>query len=260
MKYFKLLWRCMKIWILRDFAYKQDFFIKLISTIFADLIMPLTTLLIYASSRGIPGWSLEQLLLFQGTLIIIFGLARTISYAFSWWVLDSINWGFFDMYLLKPYSALLYIMALTVDHYGLAEVFTGLLVVLYSMTKLGIALISINSLIYIIYVIAGTSVLVASQIMIASMGFIAVKSEALLLLHNKLTDFARYPLNVYGLGIKFFLIFMFPVAVSSYVPARVLIEGFTVNWLWYLIPVIIYFTLALILWNTAMKKHTSAGG
>ena len=260
MKYLRLLWRCMKIWMLRDFAYKGDFFIKAFSMIFSDLMMPLTTLFIYTSSKGIPGWSLEQLLLFQGTLIMIFGLARTVSYAFSWWVLDAINWGNFDQYLLKPYSALLYIMALTVDHYGITESLAGFIIVIYSMGKLGISVFSLGMLVYLLFMLAGTSVIVASQIMIASMGFIAVKSEALLHLHDKLADFARYPLNVYGLGIKFFLIFLFPMAVSSYVPAQVLIHGFKLNALLYLIPVAAYFGLSIFLWNTAMKKYSSAGG
>ena len=260
MKYFKLLGRCMKIWMLRDFAYKGDFFIKMFSTVFSDMVMPLTSVFIYTASRGIPGWSLEQLLLFQGTLIVIFGLARTISYAFSWWVLDSINWGNFDQYLLKPYSTLLYIMALTVDHYGIAETLSGVLLVIYAMTKLKITVLTFNMLAFMLFVTAGTSVIVASQIMIASMGFLAVKSEALLTLHNKLTDFARYPLNVYGMGIKFFLIFLFPMAVSSYVPAQVLLHGFTANTLLYLIPVAAYFYLSIWLWNSAMKKYSSAGG
>ena len=260
MKYLKLLWRCMKIWILRDFAYKGDFFIKMFSTVLSDLIMPITSVFIYASSRGIPGWSLEQLLLFQGTLIMVFGMSRTISYGFTWWVLDAINWGNFDQYLLKPYSTLLFIMALTVDHYGIAETLAGLIIVIYSMSKLGISILSVDTLMYIIFAIAGMSVIVASQIMTAAMGFIAVKSEALMHLHSKLTDFARYPLNVYGVGIKFFLVFLFPMAVSSYVPAQVLIQGFTAKTLLYLVPVAVYFGLAVFLWNFAMKKYTSAGG
>jgi ABC-2 type transport system permease protein len=250
----------MKIWMLRDFAYKADFFVKMFSTVLSDLIMPLTSVFIYASSKGIPGWSLEQLLLFQGTLIMIFGLARTVSYTFTWWVLDAINWGNFDQYLLKPYSTLLFIMALTVDHYGITEALAGLIVVVYSMSELGIPILSSGMFIYLLYVAAGTLVIVASQIMIASMGFIAVKSEALMHLHSKLTDFARYPLNVYGFGIKFFLIFLFPMAVSSYVPAQILIQGFTAKVLLYLVPVAIYFWFALFLWKTAMKKYTSAGG
>ena len=260
MKYFKLFWRCMKIWMLRDFAYKGDFFIKALSTAFSDLLMPLTSIFIYTSSKGIPGWSLPQLLLFQGTLIMIFGLGRTVAYAFSWWVLDAINWGNFDQYLLKPYSALLYIMALTVDQYGLVEVLAGSILVIYSMGQLGITVFSFSMLMYLLFIAAGTSVIVASNIFIASLGFIAVKSEALLHLHSKLTDFARYPLNVYGVGIKFFLIFLFPVAVSSYVPAQILIEGFTPKALLYLIPVVVYFSLSIVLWNSAMKKYTSAGG
>jgi ABC-2 type transport system permease protein len=250
----------MKIWVLRDFAYKGDFFIKAFSTIFSDLIMPITTIFIYASSKGIPGWSLEQLLLFQGTLIMIFGMSRTVSYAFTWWVLDAINWGNFDQYLLKPYSTLLYIMALTVDHYGIAEALAGLLIVIYSMGQLGMSILSFTTLMYIMFAIAGVLVIVSSQILTAAMGFIAVKSEALMHLHSKLTDFARYPLNIYGIGIKFFLVFLFPMAVSSYVPAQVLIQGFRFNFLLYLIPVMAYFGFALFLWNAAMKKYSSAGG
>lgn len=260
MTYLRLVWRCMKIWILKDFAYKGDFFIKVFSVAFTDLIMPLMTFFIYNLTRGIPGWSLDELLLFQGTLIFVLGLARVFSYHFSWWTLDAINWGNFDQYLLKPYSTLLYLLALTVDHYGLAEVATGLVFIIYSAVKLNIGFFSFDALMYVLFIIAGFVVILSSQIIIASMGFIAVKTEALMQLHNKLTDLARYPLNVYDFGIKFFLIFLFPMAVSSFVPAEVLLRGFAPKMLLYLIPVAIYFSLSLWLWNSAMKKYSSAGG
>ncbi|VVB81484.1 ABC-2 family transporter protein [uncultured archaeon] len=261
MKYTKLITRCAGIWLMRDFAYKYDFFIKTLAVAVYDVLGPLIALFIYSATPGLPGWNFYQFLLFQGTLIIVFGLGRTFSASLAWWTLSAIYLGEFDQYLLKPYPTLLYLMALTVDHYGLVEVAVGTTVVTYSATQLGIPLLTISTLIYIFLIITAFFVHLGSNIIISSMGFLAVKSEALLQLYMNLMDFARYPLNVYGPGLRFFLTFLFPIAVTSFFPAQVLLKGAGIKMLAIaIIPVAIYFTISLLLWNTAMKKYRSAGG
>ncbi|MCX6708874.1 MAG: ABC-2 family transporter protein [Candidatus Woesearchaeota archaeon] len=261
MKYFKLLRRCAGIWIMRDLAYKYDFLIKTISVVFSDLIGPLVTLFIYNTTSGLPGWTFSQLMLFQGTLILVMGLARTSAFTLSWWVLDAINEGEFDQYLLKPYPTLLYLLALTTDHYGIAEIIVGLAIVIHSAMQIGIPFFTLATLAYIILVIAGYFVHLSANIIISSMGFIAVKSEALEFLYSKITDFARYPLNVYGTGIRFALTFLFPIAVSSFYPAQALISGVTAKMLLItLLPVAAFFIASLMLWRHAIKSYSSAGG
>lgn len=261
MKYLKLITRAASIWMSRDFAYKGDFFIKIFALIIADMVGPLTAFFLYQSTWGIPGWSFEQFLLFQGTLIIVFGLARTFTSTFPWWTLNAINEGEFDQYLVKPYSALMYLLALTVDHYGLGEVLVGIILVVYSMVQLGIAIFSFSTLFYVLLIIAAVFVHLGASIMIASMGFIAVKSEALIHLFMRLTDFARYPLTVYGFGLRVFLTFLIPVAVSSFYPAEILLRGVSLKVLFYgFVPVIVFFAISLYIWKIAMRKYTSAGG
>jgi ABC-2 type transport system permease protein len=88
-----------------------------------------------------------------------------------------------------------------------------------------------------------------------------VRSEALINLYYKISDFVRYPLNVYAVGIQFALTFLFPLAVSSFYPAEVLLRGATPKILLsVLIPVVIFTVISFWLWNFAMKKYTSAGG
>jgi len=261
MKYLRLLTRCVGIWFMRDFAYKYDFFIKTFAVIISDILGPLVALFIYTATAGLPGWSFHEFLLFQGTLIIVFGLGRTFSATLSWWVLYSIYQGEFDQYLLKPYPTLLYLLALTADHYGLAEIAVGISLVVYSAIKLSIPLFALSTLFYILLIFVAFFVHLGANIIISSMGFIAVKSEALLHLYHNLLDFARYPLNVYGVGLRFFLTFLFPVAVSSFYPAEVLLRGVSVKILAIsILPVALFFGIALFLWHTAMKQYTSVGG
>lgn len=261
MSYLSLFKTCATTWFMRDFAYKYDFFIKTLAVVFSDIVGPLVALFIYNTTAGLPGWTFYEFLLFQGTLIIVLGLGKTFSSTIPLWVLDAIYEGEFDKYLLKPYSTLLYLMALTVDHYGLAEIGVGVFIVVYSMIQLGISFATISIPAYIILVIAAFFVHLGANIIVASMGFLAVKSEALLYLYQGMTDFARYPLNVYSVGMRFFLTFLFPIAISSFYPAQVLLKGATLKiMLISILPVAIFFTIALITWSTAMKKYRSAGG
>lgn len=261
MKYFKLLTRCASIWFMKDFAYKYDFFTKVLGVILADIVGPLVALFIYNSTPGLPGWSFYEFLLFQGTLIIVFGLGKTFAATLSWWVLGAIYEGEFDQYLLKPYPILLYLLTLTVDHYGLVEVALGTFLVIYSAIQLNIPLFTISTLLYILLVISAFFVHLGANIIVASMGFIAVKSEALIHLYQSMTDFARYPINIYSFGVRFFLTFLFPIAISSFYPAEVLLRGASLKIILIsILPVIAFFGISVLVWNIAMKKYSSAGG
>ena len=68
-KYLSLWIKNLELELAGEMIYKMNFFIKTVALIFADIIGPLVTMLIYANTSGIPGWSFHEFILFQGTFI-----------------------------------------------------------------------------------------------------------------------------------------------------------------------------------------------
>ncbi|PIN76287.1 hypothetical protein COV18_00030 [Candidatus Woesearchaeota archaeon CG10_big_fil_rev_8_21_14_0_10_37_12] len=261
MKYLKLATRSIQIHLNKEFAYKADFITKIISTMIADFVGPLLAIIIYNTTIGIPGWTLHEFLLFQGTLIMVLGLTKIFILSMFWHVYEAVEEGQFHKYLLKPYNSLLFLMAISIDWQGIVEFTVGALIASYAMSYLNINFISFGFLFYIILILLGVLFHAAIYTMISAGSIIAVKNEALLHLFFKLTDFARWPLTVFGIGFQIFLTFFFPIAVSAFYPVDVLLRGVSIPWLIAIIlPVLAAFGISIWMWSYAIKKHTSAGG
>ncbi len=101
----------------------------------------------------------------------------------------------------------------------------------------------------------------AVLIFISSLAFLFVKSWALFDVLFTLSNFARYPLNIYSNSLVIFLTFLFPIAISAFYPVEVLLRGMTfLNLVKVILPVVIAFGISVWFWGMAMKKYSSAGG
>lgn len=256
------LW--LKYWALElsaHLAYKANFVTKMLALIFMDLVGPLVILLIYTSTAGIPGWSLEEFILFQGTMTLVFGFAHSFIIMMPVRVLEDVREGHFDKHLLKPFNTLKYFLFSSPDIDGLTELAVGLALISWAFVKLGLTVFSTNFLIYILLVMVGFLFQYAIFITISALAFLFIKSWALFDIMFTLSNFARYPLSIYNNSFVFFLTFLFPIAVSAFYPAEVLLRGLTfLTLIKVILPVIVAFCVSVWFWNKAMKKYSSAGG
>lgn len=261
MKYMKVMLKSLAMEISSEMAYKWNFIIKLISLIFADIVAPLVVLLIYTHTSGIPGWNFEQFVLFQGTFTLVLGLNHFSQVLIPYKVMYEIREGTFDKYLIKPFKTLALLTITSWDLEGMAEVAVGIGLVSWAMLKLGMSVFSFNFLFYLFSILIAYVFLYCLMVLLASLGFLVIKSYALFDLFWKATDFARYPMDIYGPSLRLILTFIFPIAIASFYPATVLLKGVD---LWMMarmiIPIVIIFTITMFAWSSAMKKYASAGG
>lgn len=243
----------------KDMAYKTNFFIKMFALIIADIIGPLVTILIYQTTSGIPGWSFPEFILFQGTFILVFGLSHTFVFTFPFEVISMVRRGDFNKVLTAPMSPLLNVTFRSFDLEGIAEVVVGIALISWSLTQIHTT--AAAGIIYGLLILAGLLFMYSVMILIAALSFLVVKSWAVIDLFFKTTDMARYPTSIYGNPLRFFVSFLFPIAIAATYPATILLKG--VSWqavLAILAPVIAFFLLALMLWEKGMRRYTSAGG
>lgn len=258
-KYLRLWTRNFALELQSDMIYKMNFFIKLVSFVIADFITPLVTILIYTATPGIPGWSLEEFILFQGSFILLFALARVFYLHLPHHVIKAIRSGSFDKYLVKPFNPLMQLTLSSWNIEGFAEVLAGLVLIIWAGMQLPITAGSIAWFMFM--VILGNIFVYSLMVIIAAMAFLVVQSFALYDIFFRLTDFGRYPLNIYVGVLKIFLVFAFPIGVVAFYPAQALLG--LISWTELpaiVIPVGVFFAFAMFLWNRAMKSYTSAGG
>ena len=261
MKFITLLKKAAALDISKEMVYKTNFFIKIGAIFLADIIGPLMTFFIYTTTAGIPGWGFYEFLMFQGTLLIVFGSGRVFVMLMPYEVIDHVKNGEFDKFLVKPYNTLLYLTSMSFVAEGIPEVLLGVVLVVFSAVKLSLTIVPLHLIAFLILIVLGFFVQYASMITIASLSFLFVRSDALMNFFFKISDFARYPLNVYSTGIRFFITFIFPIAVSAYYPVEALIRGISlVQFGQAVLGVGVFFVISLFMWEWAMKHYSSAGG
>ena len=131
----------------------------------------------------------------------------------------------------------------------------------YSFSKLQIPILSFNFLAFIAILALALLFTYSITIVIASLAFIAVKSFGLFNIFFSIMDIARYPSTIYSYEMRFFISFLFPVAIASSFPALALIKGYAlIDLLWMVLPVFGFLIFAWVMWKIAMKRYTSAGG
>jgi len=260
MKFLKLVFRNFIFALEGDLLFKANFFIKILSAVVGDIIAPLVALLIYTNTPGIPGWTLYEFFLLQGTLILTLGIVNVFVIGLPGRIMDLIEDGDFDNYLIKPYNTLMYSISRSFDLDAIPEILVGLTIIIYSLSNLDLNL-GINLMIYLLFILSAIIVQASGLIIIAALSFFFVKSSALMELYHRLLTFARYPTSIYSFPIRFFISFIFPVALASFYPAKALISGLEPNiTVIMLFSVMVLFLVSLMLWEFGMRKYRSAGG
>ena len=258
-KYLRLWTRTFALELQSDMIYKLNFFINVCAFAIADIVTPLVSVLIYTATPGIPGWSLEEFILFQGSFILMFALARVFYLYMPHQVISAIRNGSFDKYLVKPFNPLLQLTLSSWNIEGIAEIITGLALIIWAANQLPITLAGVAW--FLLMVIVGNVFIYSLMVIIAAMAFLVVQSFALYDIFFRLTDFGRYPISIYGGVLKAFLVFVFPIGVVAFYPAQALLG--LISWSslpLIIIPVGVFFAFALGMWTLAMRQYTSAGG
>jgi ABC-2 type transport system permease protein len=258
-RFFKIWARGFSLSMSSQLAYRTSFILLVFSLIFSRMIGPIITILVYNISAGIPGWTLYEMILFQGVAVFVFGFSHAFVGGIAWTTQDMVNEGEFEMVLLRPFYILANIASRSVDFHGLTDVLVGLTLIIFALIKLH--LFGPMLLAFALLIMLALIFIFSLNVIVASLAIIFVQVEALDNIVGSVAQFSGWPITIYPGGVKFFLTFIIPAAIASYWPASVLIGKEPLsNIILAAIPVIVFFIFAIWFWGIALKKYQSAGG
>lgn len=256
----KFFIECLKMRFSEQMVYKTNFFIRTFTMLSFDAIMLLITFLIYNNSQGFAGWSLMQILLFQGIYIFVNSLDRMFFQGVDWNLSYDVRSGSFDRYLLYPVNALTYISFtnLMTEHFG--DVSLGLALIIYSSVKLNIELTLLKIILFLLIIFMAILFIFSLAVLRYSIILRIVRIGRLGELFRTIKYYAQYPTDIYGSMLSTFLKFIIPMAILAYFPSTVLIRGTIENLPPIMISIGVIFILTLSFWRHSLKHYASAGG
>ncbi len=260
-KYLSIYWMYFRQYWKTRLVYKTDFAVGFVAQL-VNLGASLAFLtLLFTQVDNINGWTFNEMLFLAGIGGVIMNTHHI--FLFNMFNLeDYIVEGNMDRFLVRPLSPLFQVYADEVSDNNLSKLIANTALVLYSAGQIGINLLTPLNLLYgIAALISGILVFAAAYMVFATTSFWTGRSRSAIWLIFRLSDYRRYPYNIYSLPIQTILVTAIPIAFASFFPATFFLERN--SWrIWQLASIaagpVLYF-LALKFWKFGLSNYSSTG-
>ena len=258
--------------LVRDMTFRANFFIDMISSM-AWVLMNLafyTLIFQYAPSIGSgTGWEKYPFFLFLATSLLINSLVQVFFMTNVEEMSELIRTGSMDFALLKPMDTQFLVSLTRMEWSSFGNLFVGLILIGYSLFKLGYVPGVVEIVLYPLYIICGVAIYYSLMIALAATTVWLGRNVTLLDFWFYLTTFSRYPMEIYkgtfGTPLRLAFTFIIPVLVVVNVPARLLVKTLSpqtaADWLlplFTLLATLVSLAVSRLVFNLALRSYRSA--
>ncbi len=219
--------------LVRDMTFRANFIIDTISTMSWVFMNLGFYILIFSYTPSIgegTGWGKYQFFLFLATTLLINSLIRGLFLANAIEFSEQIRTGALDFALLKPIDTQFLISLGRIEWAAIGPFCCGVLLIVYSLSRPEIAYVPtvLQAVLYVFYLGCGVAIYYSMMIAMASTSVWLGRNKTLLDFWFYITNFSRYPMEIYsgpwGSPLRWVFTFVLPVLVAVNVPARLLIR------------------------------------
>ncbi|WP_394233560.1 ABC transporter permease [Niallia oryzisoli] len=242
------------------FTYRVDTAVEILSDLLNQAVNLIFILVVFGHTTLLSGWNRDEIIFIYGFFLIPYAL---FSAFFNIWDFNEryIVKGEMDRVLTRPVHSLFQIIMERMELESLFGVITGLAVMAYAGMNLSITFTWYDVLIFIVMVIGGMFIYAGIFLSIATIGFWSDSRTDIMPTMYNISNYGRYPVNIYNKIIQFVLTWILPFAFVGVYPASYFLGRNEWYGYAFLTPVmgIIFFAMAVLLWNTGVKKYRGAG-
>ena len=264
--------------LIRDMTFRTNFVIQCLSSIswtamnfgFFELVFR------HTPSIGLEtGWGKYEYFVFLATTWLVNSVIQAFCMPNAQEFSELIRTGNLDFALLKPIDTQFLISFQKVEWSSLSNVFMGLAVLAYSLNQMAtrpenpIVISALTIALYFFYLGCGVVILYSVMIALSATSIWLGRNQTLYNFWFYITNFSRYPMEIYtrGWGLPLFVLFTFivPVLVVVNVPARLLAQPLQPRASWE-VPLAVFALVATglslvvsrLIFKTALRSYRSA--
>jgi viologen exporter family transport system permease protein len=242
-------------------AYKGDFIIAFFSSMAATVLGFGFVLVLFTKIPKLQDWSFYEILFLYGFSLLPLGFFNVVSWNLYEFGDIYIIEGRFDRILLRPVDTLFQVLFEKFRLESLQEVATGLLVVGIAARKLNLTLGPADFLWFVVMVASGTFIYLAVFLILTAVSFWFEDRVGIVPPVFNMLTFGRYPLTIYNVFIQFLLSWIIPFGFASFYPVTHFLGRENFSTYFHLVPAVavVFFTLAIIVWNRGVANYSSTG-
>lgn len=215
--------------LVRDLTFRANFLIESITSLswFAMNLGFYLLIFRYTGSIGADtGWGKYQFFVFLATSLLINSLVQALFMPNIEQLSELIRTGNLDFALLKPIDTQFLVSLGRVDFSLSANLLLAGVLLVYSLVQIGRPPTVLELLLYPLYVACGVAILYSLMIALSAVGVWLGRNQSLYDFWFYVTNFSRYPKEIYqgrfGTPLRLVFTYALPVLIVINVPARLL--------------------------------------
>ncbi len=241
--YLAVFWMFARNSLIRDMTFRTNYIIEVVFGLcWALMNLGFYTLvyrLMYADGDGaadIAGWSQYQFFVFIATTILVNSFVEGFFMANAEELSELTRTGGLDFALLKPIDTQFLVSLQRINWSAIPKLLLALALLAYSIPRIeGLTLHPIQFILYPLYVVMGTLILYSVMIGLAATSIWLGRNQSLYDFWFYITNFSRYPMEIYegsfGSPLRFVFTYLIPILVVINVPAATLAKPLAeTNW------------------------------
>ncbi|HEX3048436.1 MAG TPA: ABC-2 family transporter protein [Bacillota bacterium] len=249
-----------QIKLARAMEFRFDFIAGSIMAFIGSFINILFQFFIYSKTKGFPGWSFDQVLLFQSVVLLVTGIRDTIFGNVRPFFEGGVQFGGVDRILLFPFSSLGMVLVKGFQHSSFPFILSGLLTLVYSLNRLKISLQWWQVGLLLLFIVIGLILYLAFTIFHCALALRFIYVERLREVFDRIVNFSCYPAEIFSGLAKIIYLAIIPIAVFSYYPSQVLLGRLNVICILGASISLVLFWGSIMFWNIQLKKYSGTGG
>ncbi|MBP3953215.1 ABC transporter permease [Bacillus suaedae] len=241
-------------------TYRVDTVVEILSDFMFQAVNLLFILVVFGHTTLLSGWNREEIIFIYGFFLVPYAIFTAF---FNIWDFNDryIVKGEMDRILTRPIHSLFQIIIERMELESLFGVITGMIIMIYAGTNLGLSFAWYDYFIFIAMVIGGAFIYAGIFISIATIGFWSDSKTDIMPMMYNIGNYGRYPVDIYNSVIRFVLTWILPFAFVGVYPAAYFLQR--EEWYVYafLTPFmgIIFLLISIVLWNAGVKRYRGAG-
>ncbi|MBN1699616.1 MAG: ABC-2 family transporter protein, partial [Spirochaetales bacterium] len=183
--------------IARAMQFRADFTVSLITSLAFSIISPITQFLIFRLTNGYPGWSVSEMIVFQGAYVLWTGFRETLFGGVRIFILQVVRKGDLDRILLKPFHSGGFILASGFRFESIGSIAAGIIVLVLAMPATGAAVTISGIIVFLVLIVCGTFLFMGVLLLFCAITVTGIFSGRISELIDRLLDYAGYPSEIY---------------------------------------------------------------
>ncbi len=254
----RALWR---VNAAEELQYRANFLASLAGTLFWLATALLTVAVFFRQTRSLGGWSFWEVVVLLGIFNSLAGLVETMLRPGMSQLVEDVRSGGLDLVLARPVEPQVYVSFRRLDLWRITDVVVGLGLALYALERLGRLPSVGHAAAFLVALVSAAVVVYAIWISLMSLSFWFVSVANLSVLFDAVFEAARYPVSAYPGALRFLFVYLIPIAWTTTIPASALTGRLGAGAALAAAGVAaLALGLTRLLWRTALRRYTSAGG